>query len=414
MSRNTELIDRPFYLKKLIALRDTSPVKVITGLRRAGKSSLMDLFEKYLLDNGVNRENVIHMNLESMEFRNLKDHVSFYEHVSSLLPRSGRTYLLFDELQVVDGWEKAIESFRLDHDVDIYVTGSNAHLLSSEFSTLLSGRQMEIRVYPLSFKEFIRFHKFPEGLSKEEKFELYMKFGGMPSLREFALDEEASFLLLEGIYNTVMVKDVLARNPDANQLTLEKMARFLCSNIGSPTSYNRIGNVLSDEGDVKKEKKNSGISSQTASKYAEMLRKAYVFERVYRYDVKGKQLLKTLEKNYVEDLGIRNLLLGYRDADRGHLLENIAYFELKRRGYRVYVGKLYDLEMDFIGEKQGEKIYVQVCESMRGEEARARELRPLKMIKDNHPKIVLSMDRDFLSYDGIRSYNIIDWLLEDE
>ena len=404
----SELINRPEYLTQLIQNKDVDLVKIITGIRRCGKSSLLDLFHQYLLQSGVLDDHIIHMNLESLRFRNLSNYLNFYDYVSERIPKNGKTYLIFDELQVINHWEKAIESFRLDFDVDIYITGSNAYLLSTEFSTLLSGRYVEIRMLPLSFKEFLNFYKFDENITIEEKFQKYLQFGGMPILREYQFNELRSNQALEGIYSTVVLKDILQRNNQTDQLMLNKITLFLCSNIGNITSPNNIGNVLSHEGEIN----NKNIASKTVNKYIDMLRSAFIFYSVGRYDIKGKQLLKTLEKNYIIDMGFRNMLLGYRDADRGHILENIVFLELIRRKYRVYIGKVGETEVDFVCEKPNEKIYIQVTETIESQETLERELRPLRMISDNYEKIILSMDRNYInSYDGIKSLNLIDWLL---
>lgn len=409
----TKLIDRPQYLNQLIQNKDVDLVKIVTGIRRCGKSSLLDLYHQYLLKHGVPDSHIIHMNLESLRYRDLTDYLSFYDYVSEQIAAEGKTYLIFDELQAVEHWEKAIESFRLDFDVDIYITGSNAYLLSTEFSTLLSGRYVEIRMLPLSFKEFLDFYEFAADVTMDEKFQKYLQFGGMPILREYKFNEARSNQALEGIYSTVVLRDILQRNSGADQAMLQKIMLFLCSNIGSITSPNSIGTVLSNEGDIHTGKQKS-IAGKTVDKYISMLHNAFVFFSVGRYDVKGKQLLKTLGKNYIIDMGFRNMLLGYRDADRGHIIENIVFLELLRRDYRVYIGKVGETEVDFVAEKPNDKIYIQVTESMQSPETRERELRPLRLIPDNYEKIVLSMDRSFIhSYDGIKSENLIDWLLSD-
>lgn len=406
-----ELINRPAYLNQLIQNKDVDLVKIVTGIRRCGKSALLDLFHQYLVESGITESNIIHMNLESLRYRSITDYLTFYDYVSERIAKEGKTYLIFDEPQAVEHWEKAIESFRLDFDVDIYITGSNAYMLSSEFSTLLSGRYIEIRLLPLSFKEFLTFYEFSESITMEEKFQRYLQFGGMPILREYHFNEARSNQALEGIYSTVVLRDVLQRNPQADQATMQKIMLFLCSNIGSITSPNRIGNVLSNEGDIKTGKVKN-IAGKTVEKYIAMLRSAFIVSSVGRYDVKGKQLLKTLGKNYIVDIGFRNMLLGYRDVDRGHILENIVYLELIRRDYNVYIGKVGETEIDFVAEKPNEKLYIQVTESMQSTETRERELRPLRMISDNYEKIVLSMDHSYInSYDGIKSINLIDWLL---
>ena len=407
----TKLINRPQYLNQLIQSKGVDLVKIVTGIRRCGKSSLLDLFHQYLLEKNVPDSHIIHMNMESLRYRNLTDYISFYDYVSKRIDGEGKTYLLFDELQAVNHWEKAIESFRLDFDVDIYITGSNAYLLSSEFSTLLSGRYMEIRMLPLSFKEFLNFYEFAVDVTMDEKFQKYLQFGGMPVLREFKFNEARSNQALEGIYSTVILRDILQRNSGADEAPLQKIMLFLCSSIGSMISPNSIGKVLSNEGDIRTGKQKN-IAGKTVAKYISMLCNAFVFFSVGRYDVKGKQLLKTLGKDYIIDMGFRNMLLGYRDADRGHIIENIVFLELLRRDYRVYIGKVGETEVDFIAEKPDDKVYIQVTESMQSPETRERELRPLRLIPDNYEKTVLSMDRSFIhSYDGIKVENLIDWLL---
>ncbi len=407
----TELINRPEYMNQLIQNRDVDLVKIVTGIRRCGKSSLLDLFHQYLSDNGVADANIIHVNLESLRYRNLSNYLAFYDYISERIPNDKKTYLIFDELQAVEHWEKAIESFRLDFDVDIYITGSNAYLLSTEFSTLLSGRYVEIRMLPLSFKEFLTFYEFGPSVTVEEKFQRYLQFGGMPILREYQFNEARSIQALEGIYSTVVLRDILQRNNQADHGILQKIMLFLCSNIGSITSPNSIGNVLSGESDIQNGK-GKNVAGKTVDKYISMLRSAFIFYSVGRYDVKGKHLLKTLGKNYIIDMGFRNMLLGYRDADRGHIIENIVFLELIRREYRVSIGKIGETEIDFVAEKPSDKLYIQVTESMQLPETRERELRSLRMIPDNYEKVVLSMDRNYInSYDGIKSLYLIDWLL---
>lgn len=410
----TDLINRPQYLKQLVENKDVDLVKIVTGIRRCGKSSLLDLFHQYLLDSGVDNSHIIHMNMESLRFRELKDYLSFYDFVSKQIVDNQKTYLIFDELQVVEHWEKAIESFRLDFDVDIYITGSNAYMFSTEFSTLLSGRYVQITMLPLSFKEFLAFYEFPLDVTIDEKFQRYLQFGGMPILREYNFNESRSNQALEGIYSTVVLRDILDRNPGSDQAILQKIMLFLSSNIGSISSPNKIGNVLSNDGTIESQNQKN-IAGKTVDKYISMLCDAFVFFSVDRYDIKRKQLLKTLNKNYIIDMGFRNMLLGYRDADRGHMIENIVFLELLRRDYRVSIGKVGQCEVDFVAEKPNNKIYIQVTESMLSEETRERELRPLQMISDNYEKIILSMDRSFInSYDGIKSLNLIDWLLAGE
>lgn len=407
-----ELINRPEYLKRIMDNKDIDLVKILTGIRRCGKSTMLELFYRQLLDDGVPAENIIRMNLESMRYAELKNCEAFYRYVAAQLKQGERSYLLFDELQEVNGWEKAIESLRLDFDVDIYITGSNAHLLSTEFSTLLSGRYVEIRILPLSFKEFLTFYSFESSVSTDEKFRTYLQIGGMPALYQYGTENiENSMKALEGIYSTVVLRDILQRTETADSSLLHRLARFLCDNIGSITSPNSIGKFLCSEKEISA-KGGVSVAGRTVDKYLKMLENAYLFYPVSRYDIKGKQLLKTLEKHYVTDIGFRNLLLGYRDADRGHILENIVYLELLRREYKIYVGKADSKEIDFIAEKADDKIYIQVAETTASEETLDREIRPLQQIKDNYEKIILSMDRSFIkSKDGIKLINLTDWLL---
>lgn len=266
---------------------------------------------------------------------------------------------------------------------------------------------------PLSFKEFLTFYDFEENMVVEDKFQKYLQFGGMPILRQFDFNVARSNEALEGIYSTVILRDILQRNKATDQLLLNKLVLFLCSNIGSIFSPNNIGNILADEGDISRKNSDKGIAGKTVDRYIDFLKGAYIFYPVGRYDVKGKQLLKTLGKNYIIDLGFRNMLLGYRDADRGHILENVVFLELLRRDYRVYIGKVGETEVDFVAERPEEKLYIQVTESMDSPEVRERELRPLQMIRDNYEKIIISTDKSYIkSYEGIKVINIIDFLLD--
>ena len=406
-------INRPLYLEKLLEYKDKDIVKIVTGIRRCGKSILLDLFVDNLLTLGVPKQNIIHMNLESLKFKKILNFESFYDYISKKIIKTGKTYLIFDELQTVKHWEKAIESFRLDFDVDIYITGSNAYLLSNEFSTLISGRYVEIKMMPLSFKEFLSFYEFDNTVSAEDKFQKYLQIGGMPILRQFDFNITQINETLEGIYSTVILRDILERNSGSDQHLLKKLVLFLCSNIGSINSPNSIGNTLSNEGDIATSDKRKSVASKTVSKYTQMLSNAFIFYTAERYDIKGKQLLKTLNKNYICDIGFRNMLLGYRDTDRGHILENVVYLELLRRGYKVFIGKVGETEVDFVAEKPDEKIYIQVTESLLDNSVKERELRPLKAISDNYEKIVLSMDKNYIKSDeGIKLLNIIDFLLD--
>lgn len=411
-------LGRPNYLKQLLAYQDSDLVKIVTGIRRCGKSTLMLLMVEELRKQGISEKNIIHMNMESLQYHELMDYMSFYQHIKEGIQSPGKHYLFFDEIQTVTGWEKAIESLRLDHDVDIYITGSNAYFLSSQLSTLLAGRYVEIQMLPLSFKEFLDFHEFESGTSMDERFVRFLQIGGMPVLRQFDFHLPTIYNTLQGIYSTVILQDVLQYNEIGDQSLLQKVVAFLSDSIGSINSPFSIGKVLSSEGEIAtgvKGKSGQTVAAKTVDRYISMLENAYIFYGVQRYDIKGKQLLKTLEKHYIVDLGFRNMLLGLRDADRGHALENVVFLELMRRQYRVSIGKVGDQEVDFIAQTPQRKIYIQVAESLLSPDVRERELRPLMSIPDHHEKMVLSMDRSFIeSQDGIKIVNLLDFLLDDD
>ena len=409
------MVNRPIYLNALSEFRDKNIIKIVTGIRRCGKSTLLKLFAQQLRKSGVKDEHIIEMNFESIRFKEITDYLALYDYVKTKIPTAGKTYLIFDEIQMVENWQKAIDSFQVDFDVDIYITGSNAYLLSGELSTLLSGRYVEIKMLPLSFKEFLNFYIFEKAATNEDKFQQYLKFGGMPAIHELDFNERRVNEMLEGIYTTVILKDVLERNKLSDQMMLQKIVAFLSDNIGNITSPNSIGKILASQGNIDEGKNRKNPASRTVGNYIGMLQNAFIFYGVGRYDIKGKQLLKTLGKYYIVDLGLRNMLLGYRDVDRGHILENVVYFELLRRGYRVTIGKVGEKEVDFVAERPNDKKYIQVTETMLGEDTRRRELEPLKSIVDNYEKIVLSMDKSYIqSYEGIKVVNVIDFLLNEE
>ena len=432
-----DLKSRDHYLNKLIAFRDTEPVKVVTGIRRCGKSSLLKLMVQHLKDTGIEEDQIIEMNFESHEFKKMNAD-DFYDYVKARILPGKRMYLFFDELQRIDHWEDTVNSFRVDFNCDIYITGSNAYLLSSEYSTYLSGRCVEIKMLPLSFREFIDFHGFEVkevksalgGTKKvvfhksgdryelREIFDAYMRFGGMPGIADVGLDQEKAMVLLDGIYSTVVVRDILEREKRRGQkqitdpVLLRKIILFLADNIGSTVSVSSIGNTLVNEGLLEDGKRKGIPSTHTVQAYVSALMESYFFYDIKRFDIKGKEYLRTLGKFYIVDMGLRNYLLGFRNRDSGHAIENVVYFELLRRGYDVAIGKVDTAEVDFIATKTDEKLYVQVTESMVSEEVRRRELAPLQKIRDNYEKIVLSMDTGLdSSYDGIKSLNLIQWLL---
>ena len=440
MIKSTEnLKARDIYLNQLIAFQDTESVKVVTGIRRCGKSSLLKLMQKHLLGNGVASEQILFMNFESMEYRGM-DVKAFYQYVKERVLPDKRMYLFFDEMQRLDKWEDAVNSFRVDFDCDIYITGSNAYLLSSEYSTYLSGRYVEIKMLPLSFKEFIDFHGYKvsnrktsagevkkrvydsdgEPIVWEELYEAYMHYGGMPGIADVGLVQDRVFALLDGVYGAVVVRDILERERRRGQrqitdsVLLRKIILFLADNIGNNTSFNSISNTLVSEKMLEDRAKQGKPAIQTISAYVRALIESYMFYEIKRFDIRGKEELKTLGKYYIVDIGLRNFLLGYRDVDTGHMLENIVYFELLRRRYDVAIGKIDNKEVDFIATKDEEKIYYQVTEDMTSESTRERELAPLKLVPDNYEKIVLVMRTDSTaSVDGIKIQRVIDFLFDE-
>lgn len=416
------MVARDPYLKRLLAHKDSELIKVITGIRRSGKSMLLKLFSEHLLQNGVLEKNIISINFELMEYDDVRDYRTLYSLIKNQLPETGKCYLMLDEIQQVEHWEKAINSLNIEYDVDIYITGSNAHLLSSEIATLLSGRFVEIKILPLSFKEYLEFEHLPHTWTIDEKFNQYLKFGGFPYVPYLPQDTETVREYLIGIYNTVIVKDVLYRNAIKDVSLLERLVRYVASTTGNFLSPNKISGYLSsmkkgNSGNAvatRGKEKSSSIKNETIANYLDALEKAYVIYRVERYDIRGKELLKTLSKYYLADIGLRNMLVGYTESDIGHVLETVVYFELLRRGYDVYVGKWYDLEVDFVAVKPDDRRYYQVTYSFAGEEVMSRELKPLEAISDNYRKYVLSMDRTYVTGNkGVVFQNIVDFLLED-
>lgn len=438
MQKN-RLRKRDLYLKRMIAFQDTEMIKVVTGIRRCGKSSLMKLMAQHLRESGVTDDQILEMNFESMSIPDM-DARGFYEYVKARICPDKRTYLFFDEVQKVPGWENAVNSFRVDFDCDIYITGSNAYLLSSELSTYLSGRYVEIKVLPLSFREFLDFHgytlterKSPAGGVKKrvmdaddeiydakELFDAYARFGGMPMLADIGLEIDRVTAALDGVYSAAVVNNILEREKRKGQRTitdailLRKIIMFLADNIGNNTSATSIGNTLVSEGLLEDGKRKTKPAVQTIQAYIKALTDAYFFYEIKRFDIKGKEYLHTLGKYYIVDVGLRNYLLGFREGDSGHILENIIFFELMRRDYDVAIGKIDNQEVDFIATKADEKKYIQVTETMNAPETRERELAPLRKIRDSYEKIVIALECDLTqTQDGIKIIRTLDFLLDD-
>ena len=400
------MINRKLYMDKLFAYKDTEFIKVITGIRRCGKSSLLKLFGKKILEEN-RKANVIYMNFESFEFDNIVNYKNMYNKIKEEIKGKQINYILLDEVQRVEEWEKCVNALTVDFNCDIYITGSNAYLLSSELSTYLSGRYIEIKMLPLSFKEFLDFAKFDEKVTIEEKFDEYIKYGGMPGVITLKNDSNLYENAIKGIYNTVFMKDVIEKNKLADATLLEKILKFLMSNIGSLISSKKIADYLTSQG--------TKITHNTVINYLTMLENAYIIYKVPRFDIKGKEVLKTLEKYYIVDTGIRNITLGFKSSDVGHIIENIVYFELLRRGYDITVGKKDSLEIDFVATTPDDKKYFQVTLSMLDENVRKRELKSLQSINDNYEKTVITLDKIYsnTSEEGIKIKYLIDFLLED-
>lgn len=399
------MIIRQNYLDRLIQAKDTEFIKVITGVRRSGKSTLLKMFKEYLLKIGVNEKNIIHINFESAIYDDIKDYKDLYKKIKNDVSEE-RCYILLDEVQNVEKWEKAVNSINIDFNVDIYITGSNAYLLSSELATLLSGRYIEIKMFPLSFKEFLEFNNYDRN-NIEDKFNEYLKYGGLPAISQIKDKNNLVMTYLNDIYNTIVKKDIIERNGIKDIALLENIVKYVASNIGSPISANKISDYLNSNKIVEK------TNHQTIDNYLKMLENAFIVYKADRSDIRSKAILKTLGKYYLADTGIRNIILGYRNIDEGHLLENVVYLELLRRGYKVNIGKSQDYEVDFVAENIETVKYFQVSQSIVNDDVKNRELRSLESISDNYEKIILTMDKTInRDFNGIKVINIIDFLLE--
>ena len=393
------------YLNRLIEAKDTEFIKVITGVRRSGKSTLLLMFKNFLLNNEIKESNIIYINFESAIYDDIKNYKDLYNYIKNKIT-GDKVYILLDEVQNVDKWEKAINSLNIDFNVDIYITGSNAYLLSSELSTLLSGRYIEIKMYPLSFKEFLKFNNYNE-INIEDKFYEYMKYGGLPAVTLIKDKPDLVMSYLNDIYNTIVKKDIIDRNGIKDIALLENIIKYLATNIGSPVSSTKISDYLNSNKITYKS------NHQTIDNYLNMLEKSFIMYKADRTDIRNKTLLKTLGKYYISDIGIRNIILGFRNIDEGYLLENIVYLELLRRGYKVNIGKTGDYEVDFVAENPNQIVYYQVTKSLDNVDVKFRELRSLESIPDNYEKIILTMDKTInKDYNGIKIINLLDWLLE--
>lgn len=398
--------NRNLYVKQLAKYIDTPVVKIITGIRRCGKSYLLKLLTNQLMKNGVEADQIISLDFESLINEPYRNYIAFYEYVlSRVKDKSKKVYLLVDEIQEVIEWEKAIRSFMVDLECDIYLTGSNAHLLSSELSTYLAGRYVELELYPLSFEEYLDFYErdVQDKIQVEEAFYEYMKYGGFPGLYHMPKEDELKNQYIKGIYNSVVLKDVVQRNGIRDVELLERILVYIMDNIGQLFSAKKIADYLKNQG--------RKVGVESVYSYIHALENAMILYSAKRYDVKGKKILDRMEIYYLVDLGIRYCMLGERPGDIAQLLENIVFLELKRNGFQVYVGKEEDREIDFIASKRDEKLYVQVTYLLASQEVIQREYLPLSQIPDNYRKVVVSLDRMPIgNRDGIEWMNLVDFI----
>lgn len=398
------MIPRKLYLDKLIGFKDKKLIKIITGIRRCGKSTLFELYQQYLMHNGVEKEQIISVNFEDVDYSELKDYKKLHKYIKDKLLADKMNYVFLDEIQLVPDFQIAVDSLYIKKNIDLYITGSNAYMLSGEIATLLSGRYIEIQMLPLSFKEFVTALNSIENLSR--KYTRYITESSFPQVLEFEGDQDKIREYLGGIYNTIILKDIIARKKIADYMMLDSLVRFMFNNIGNMTSTNNIANTMKSQG--------RAITVHTVERYISALTDSYILYRIGRYDVKGKQYLKTGDKYFLADIGLRYYLLGKKNADFGYILENIVYLELLRRGNKIFTGKVGNNEIDFITEtKDGLTEYYQVALTVREEKTLKRELLPLESIKDHNTKYLLTLDEDpQVSHNGIKQINALDWLME--
>ena len=397
------MIERKKYLEELISFKDKDLIKVITGIRRCGKSTLFDLYIDYLKETGIKDEQIIRINLEDADYDFIKNYKDLYEYVKSKLISDKQNYVFLDEVQIVEDFQKACDSLYIKKNVDLYITGSNANLLSGELATLLSGRYVEIKMLPLSFEEYISYRgesdlqqKYVDYITKSS-FPYALNLENVKDIRAY----------LDGIYNTILIKDIATRKKISDISALDSVVRFMFDNIGNLCSSTKIANTMCSSG--------RNITVPTVESYLSALMEAFVLYKASRYDIKGKQRLSSGAKYYVSDIGLRYYLLGSKNADQGHILENIVYLELLRRGYEVYVGKVDNSEVDFIAINEKGEEYYQVAYTVMDEKVLERELKSLENIKDHNPKYLLTMDfTPYTSYNGIKQINVLSWLLNKE
>lgn len=399
---DSKRIPREEYLERLRNLKHKKLIKIVTGIRRCGKSTVLEMFRDELLDNGVEENQIIFINFEDYENKSLRNPESLYDYIKQRLT-SKMNYIFLDEIQRVEDFPEVVDSLYIKDNVDLYLTGSNSSLLSSEIATLISGRYVEIKMLPFSFKEFVKATNQSTNLSSA--YRQYVETSSFPYVLELLQMPQEINAYLEGIYNTILVKDIIDRKKIADTNVLKSVTQFLFDNIGSELSSKKIADTLTSNG--------RKSDSKTIEKYVTSLEESFIVYSANRYNIKGKEYLKSLEKYYVTDIGLRNFMLGKKSMDVGHILENVIYLELLRRGYSVYVGKIDDMEIDFVAQNSQGNTYIQVAATVRDENTLKRELRSLQAVKDSYPKMLLTLDDDpEADYDGIIRKNALDWLME--
>ena len=399
------LIERKEYLNKLEAWKNKRLIKVITGVRRCGKSTLMEMFQEQLKKEGVAESQILSVNFEDYDFYDLRDPAKLYAYIQERIDANSMNYIFLDEVQHVADFPRVVDSLYIKKNIDLYLTGSNAYMLSGEIATLLSGRYVEISMLPLSFREYVESMGDRRELGR--KYADYLQNSSFPYTLELRDNAKEIRTYLDAIYNTVVVKDITARKKISDTLMLESVTRFLFDNIGNPLSSKKIADTMTSAG--------RKVDVKTVEKMIEGLTESFILYHAGRYNIKGKQYLKTMEKYYVVDIGLRYALLGSRGVDVGHILENVVYLELLRRGYAVYVGKVDEQEVDFVAMDDMGCRYYQVAATVREQTTLQRELAPLQKVRDHYPKLLLTLDEDpEADYDGIRRVNVLDWLLGEE
>lgn len=402
------MILRPYYINQINAFIDKPQIKIITGIRRSGKSTFLKILKNELIDRNVDEAQIVLINFESFNFSGISDGSKLYHYVKEIINKDKKYYLLFDEIQEVKDWEKAVNSFLVDFDVDIYITGSNSHLLSSELATYLTGRYVEIPIYTLSFIEYLAFrkHYFKENDSEKNEFVNYLKLGGFPVIHTVNYTEETAYKVVHDIYSSVILRDTIQRYKIRDVELFERVVKYAFDNIGNTFSGKSVADYFKNQ--------QRKIDINTVYNYLHGLEGAFILYRLSRFDIKGKEILKTQEKFYVSDISLIYATMGYKQQMIAGLLENIVFLELKRRGFTVYIGKLGSKEIDFIAEKKGERIYLQVCYKLDNEQTIEREFGNLLLIDDNYPKMVISMDEFWQgTVQGVKHYYITDFLMSE-